>query len=114
MHSRAGYEILKETEFPWPLAAIVLQHHEAMDGSGYPDGIRGDAVLFESRILKVADIVEAMASHRPYRPARGLPFALAEMERGKGKSLDSVVAEACARVLSTGSLKTWAGIEGPS
>jgi putative nucleotidyltransferase with HDIG domain len=108
LHSRTGFDILKGTEFPWPLATIVLQHHECLDGSGYPDGIRGDAILVESRILKVADMVEATASHRPYRPARGIEFALAEMERAKGSALDRSVADACTRVLGSAPLETWA------
>jgi hypothetical protein len=107
LHSRAGFDVLKDTEFPWPLATIVLQHHECLDGSGYPDGIRGDAILMEARILKVADMVEAMASHRPYRPARGIEFALAEVQRAKGKALDPRVADACAAVLAGAPLQTW-------
>jgi putative nucleotidyltransferase with HDIG domain len=94
-HSQNGYEILKTINFPWPIAQIVLQHHERMDGSGYPHGIKGDAILLEARILSVADVVEAMASHRPYRPALGVESALEEITRGRGTCYDSLVVDAC-------------------
>lgn len=94
-HSAAGYEILKNIEFPWPIARIVLQHHEKTDGSGYPSGISGENILIESRIISVADVVEAMSSHRPYRPALGIDKALDEIARGKGTIYDLVVADAC-------------------
>jgi HD-GYP domain-containing protein (c-di-GMP phosphodiesterase class II) len=68
-HSQKGYEILKTIDFPWPVAEIVLQHHEKMNGSGYPRGLKGDEILLEAKIICVADVVEAMSSHRPYRPA---------------------------------------------
>ena len=71
-HSQAGYELLKDVDFPWPIAEMVRQHHERLDGSGYPQGLKGEAILLEARILAVADVVEAMSSHRPYRPALGL------------------------------------------
>lgn len=79
-HSLIGYEILKEIQFPWPVAEAVRQHHERLDGSGYPQGLRGEAVILEARILAVADVVESMASHRPYRPMLGIEAALAEIE----------------------------------
>ena len=76
-HARAGYEVLAPVEFPWPVAEAALQHHERLDGSGYPQGLKGDAILFEARILAVADVVEAMTSHRPYRAGFGIERALA-------------------------------------
>jgi putative nucleotidyltransferase with HDIG domain len=94
-HSQAGYDIVKRIEFPWPIADIILQHHERIDGSGYPNGLKGDAIMLEAKIIAVADTVEAMMSHRPYRPALGLDAALAEIERGKGLIYDPSVAEAC-------------------
>jgi PAS domain S-box-containing protein/putative nucleotidyltransferase with HDIG domain len=93
-HPRVGYEILKTEEFPWPIAKIVFQHHERINGSGYPDGIRKD-IMIEARILAVADVVEAMASHRPYRAALGLKKALQEINLNKGKLYDKQVADAC-------------------
>jgi PAS domain S-box-containing protein/putative nucleotidyltransferase with HDIG domain len=94
-HSETGYAILREIEFPWPVATIVLQHHERMDGSGYPSGLRGEEILLEARILAVADSVEAMASHRPYRAALGIEEALAELARGRGTAYDVDAASAC-------------------
>jgi PAS domain S-box-containing protein/putative nucleotidyltransferase with HDIG domain len=83
-HAQAGYEILEKVNFPWKIADIVLQHYERMDGSGYPQGLKGDAILLKARIIGVADVVEAMSSHRPYRPAFGIEAALTEIERGRG------------------------------
>ena len=97
-HSQTGFNILKDVNFPWPIAQIVLQHHERIDGSGYPQGLSGDAILLESKILAVADTVEAMASHRPYRPALGIESALSEITRGRGTIFDPEVADACLRV----------------
>ena len=97
-HSQAGYDVLKNVEFPWPVAEIALQHHERMDGSGYPQGLKGEAILLEARILAVADVVEAMASHRPYRAALGIEAALAEIERGRASAYDAEVADACLRL----------------
>ncbi|MDM8000770.1 MAG: PAS domain S-box protein [Dehalococcoidia bacterium] len=97
-HAKAGYSILKSIDFPWPIAKTVLQHHERMDGSGYPDGIRGEDILIEARILAVADVVEAMSSHRPYRPALGLDKALEEIIKNKGVLYDPQVVDACVRV----------------
>ena len=94
-HVQTGYEIIKGIKFPWPIAQIVLQHHERLDGSGYPRGLRGEAILPEAKILAVADVIEAMLSHRPYRPALGLDAALAEIEAGKGRLYDPAVVEAC-------------------
>lgn len=103
-HPQVGYDILKPVEFPWPIANIVLQHHERLDGSGYPKGLRGDAILLEARILAVADVVEAMTSHRPYRPGLGRDAALAEIQQGSGKLYDSAVVEACVKVMNSGRL----------
>ena len=97
-HSRSGYEMLKDVESPWPLAEIVYQHHERMNGSGYPRNLKGDEILIESQILAVADVVEAMASHRPYRPALGIEAALEEIEKNKGILYDNVVADACLKL----------------
>jgi HAMP domain-containing protein len=97
-HARKGFEILKDVESPWPLAEMVHQHHERMDGSGYPRRLKGDDILMEARILAVADVVEAMASHRPYRPGLGIDVALAEIEKNRGISYDNAVAEACLRL----------------
>jgi len=94
-HAQKGYEILKEVESPWPLAEIVFQHHERQDGSGYPRGLKGDEILMEARILGVADTVEAMASHRPYRPALGVEAALEEIDNNKGVLYDPDVVAAC-------------------
>lgn len=94
-HAQSGYNVLKDVAFPWPVADIVLQHHERMDGSGYPQGLKGEAILFESRIIAVADVVEAMCSHRPYRPELGVEKALEEIERGRGTAYDANVADAC-------------------
>jgi PAS domain S-box-containing protein/putative nucleotidyltransferase with HDIG domain len=97
-HPRVGFEILKTEEFPWPIADIVFQHHERMDGSGYPEGLSGKDIRIEARIIAVADIVEAMASHRPYRPALGINKALEELKLNKGKLYDKQVAEICIKL----------------
>jgi putative two-component system response regulator len=97
-HARSGYDILKDIEFPWPIARIVMEHHERMDGSGYPHGLKGDGILLESRIIAVADVVEAIASHRPYRPALGIDVALSEIAKDKGTLYDRGVADACLKL----------------
>ncbi len=97
-HSRRGYEILKDVESPWPLAEMVYQHHERMDGSGYPINLKGEEICMEARILAVADVVESMASHRPYRPTLGIDVALEEIEKNRGTLYDEVVADACLRL----------------
>src|SRR5690606_15377677 len=96
--AQAGYDVLKDIEFPWPVAQIALQHHERIDGSGYPKGLKGEDIILEARITAVADVVESMATHRPYRPALGLDKALAEIERGSGSLYDPQVAAACLRL----------------
>jgi PAS domain S-box-containing protein len=97
-HSQKGYEMLEDVESPWPLAQIVYQHHERMNGTGYPRNLKGDDILMEARILAVADVVEAMASHRPYRPARGIDPALEEIEKNRGTLYDNAAADACLRL----------------
>ena len=94
-HSKVGYDILNGIDFSWPIAQIVLQHHERLDGSGYPHGLGGNEILIEARIVGVADVVETMASHRPYRPSIGLDKALEEVFKNKGRLYDEAVVNAC-------------------
>lgn len=101
-HSQVSHDILKGIEFAWPVADIVVQHHERMDGSGYPNGLEGDEILREARIIAVADTVEAMASHRPYRPALGIDKALDEISNNKGVKYDPEVVDACLRLFAEG------------
>jgi putative nucleotidyltransferase with HDIG domain len=93
-HPQAGYDILRTIDFPWPVAQMILQHHEKMDGSGYPNGLKEEDILIESRILCIADVIEAMASHRPYRPGFGIFPALQEISRNKGRLYDQDVVKA--------------------
>jgi putative nucleotidyltransferase with HDIG domain len=97
-HAQSGHDILKDIDFPWPVADVVLQHHERMNGSGYPQGLKGDDILLEARIMAVSDVVEAIASHRPYRPSRGIDFALDEISRNKGILYDADVVDACLKL----------------
>jgi PAS domain S-box-containing protein/putative nucleotidyltransferase with HDIG domain len=97
-HSQKGYEILKTIDFPWPIAEIVLQHHEKINGSGYPGGLKGDEILSEAKIICVADVVEAMSSHRPYRPALGIDVALNEINKNKGIFYDIEVVDTCLKL----------------
>lgn len=94
-HPTVGHEIIAETDFPWPIADMIMQHHERMDGTGYPAGLRGNDIILEARIISVADVVEAMGVHRPYRPSLGIEKALAEVTRTRGTSLDPTVVDAC-------------------
>jgi HD-GYP domain-containing protein (c-di-GMP phosphodiesterase class II) len=94
-HPSIGYDILKAIEFSCPVADIVLQHHERLDGSGYPQSLKGETILLEARILAVADVVEAMSSHRPYRPARGLKVTLEEICKNRGTLYDRTAVAAC-------------------
>jgi putative nucleotidyltransferase with HDIG domain len=94
-HAQTGYDIIKGIDFPWPIAECILQHHERLDGSGYPRGLAGEAIIVEARILAVADVTEAITAHRPYRPALGLDAALAEIDGGKGRLYDPAAADAC-------------------
>ncbi len=98
VHPVAGYEILSPIKFPWPLAQIVRQHHECLDGSGYPDGIKGDEIMLEARIISVADIIESVGSHRPYRPSMGMDAAFKLVMDGRGTLYDPDVVDACVRV----------------
>jgi putative nucleotidyltransferase with HDIG domain len=98
-HSKIGYDILQRIEFPWPVTQAILQHHERINGSGYPAGLSGEEILIEARILGVADVVEAMSSHRPYRPALGLDCALEEVAGGSGVLYDPDVVNACLSLL---------------
>ncbi|MCX5848885.1 MAG: PAS domain S-box protein, partial [Deltaproteobacteria bacterium] len=97
-HTQYSYEIMKDVESPWPLAEIVYQHHERINGSGYPRGLKGEDIIIEARILAVADVVEAMTSYRPYRPALGLELALEEIENNAGILYDRKVADACLKL----------------
>jgi putative nucleotidyltransferase with HDIG domain len=99
-HPKVGYEILKGIEFPWPLAQIVLQHHERLNGSGYPDGLLHFDILLEARILAVADVVDAMAMDRPYRPAIGIEGALAEISKNKNSLYDGNVVDSCVKIMA--------------
>lgn len=112
-HAQQGYEILKDVDFDWPVAEVILQHHERMDGSGYPRGLRGDAILLEARIIAVADVVESMASHRPYRAALGIGPALAEVEGNSGVLYDPEVVAACLRLFREQAFSFDAPEEGP-
>lgn len=98
MHAQVGYDIIKDVRFPWPVGEMVLQHHERLDGSGYPQGLKGEAIVIEARILAVADVVEAITSHRPYRPALGLDVALQAIADGRGSFYDADVVDACVRL----------------
>ena len=102
LHPQTGYEILKGIEFPWPVADIVRQHHERKDGSGYPKGLHGKDILLEARILAVADMLEAISSHRPYRPALGIAFAIEELKKQSGSKLDSEVVASCVQLVEAG------------
>jgi putative nucleotidyltransferase with HDIG domain len=99
-HANAGYDILKDLNFPWPVARAILQHHERLDGSGYPQGLKEQDIILEARILMVADVVEAMATHRPYREALGLEAAIDEISTKKGRLYDPTVVDACVRLFA--------------
>jgi PAS domain S-box-containing protein/putative nucleotidyltransferase with HDIG domain len=99
-HAQAGFDILKPLNFPWPVAKFVLQHHERLNGSGYPNAIKGDAICLQARIMAVADTVEAMASDRPYRSAVGLDAALEEIDKNRNTLFDSAVVDACLRLFN--------------
>ena len=99
-HSLIGYGILKDVDFPWPVANIAHQHHERLDGSGYPQGLKGEKICLEARIVAVADVVEAMASHRPYRPSLGIDAALGEIKTNRETLYDPAVVDACLKTFS--------------
>jgi PAS domain S-box-containing protein len=104
-HAQQGYDVLKGIEFPWPLARAILEHHERVDGSGYPRGLKGEEISLEARVLAVADTVEAMSSHRPYRPALGTDAALRELQEQSGKRYDEQVVAACLRLFRAGTIR---------
>jgi putative two-component system response regulator len=97
-HAQAGYEVLKPIDFPWPIAKMVQQHHERLDGTGYPLGLRDNEIIQDAKVLTVADVVESMMSHRPYRPGLGIDLALAEIEKGKGVIYDPAAVDACVKL----------------
>jgi putative nucleotidyltransferase with HDIG domain len=99
LHAKAGEELLGDIDFPWPIVQMVLHHHERLDGSGYPDGLKGEQLTLETKIISVADVAEAMSSHRPYRPALGIEAAIAELRQGSGRIYDPAVTESCIRIL---------------
>jgi putative nucleotidyltransferase with HDIG domain len=99
-HPQVGYDIVKDVRFPWPVAQMILQHHERLDGSGYPQGLKHEEIILEARILAVADTVEAMVAHRPYRPGRGIDTALAEIKKQRGTRFDTDVVDACLRLFT--------------
>lgn len=99
VHPMVGYEILKPIDFPWPIADMVLQHHERLDGSGYPHGLSGDKIIYEAKIIAVADVVEAIASHRPYRPALGMDVAIDEIEKNKNKFYEPQIVDVCVNLI---------------
>ena len=101
LHPQVGYDILKSIDFPWPVAKIILQHHERINGSGYPQGLKNDKIMIEAKILGVADVVEAMASHRPYRPSLGIEKALEEIRSKQGTLYDSDIVKACDNLFHT-------------
>ena len=110
-HSETGYAIVQDIDFPWPVAEMIRQHHERQDGSGYPRGISGDEILLGSRIIAVADVIEAMVSHRPYRPGHALEDVVSFVTDQAGVSLDRDAVEACVRLLRSGlvRLQPWSG-----
>jgi HD-GYP domain-containing protein (c-di-GMP phosphodiesterase class II) len=100
-HCQVAYDILKTIKFPYPVADIILQHHERIDGSGYPQGLKGSDILLEARIIGTADVIDAMASHRPYRPALGVGVAMEEIVKCKGIIYDPAVVDACLIIYKT-------------
>jgi HD-GYP domain-containing protein (c-di-GMP phosphodiesterase class II) len=104
-HPQVAYDILRNLDFPWPVAETILQHHERLNGSGYPKGISGEAIILEARILCVADVIESMASHRPYRPALGEAKALDEIMQNRGVLYDPTVADVCSKISNNGGFK---------
>jgi len=104
-HVQAGYDAIKDVDFPWPVAEVVFQHHERLDGTGYPRGLKGEEIIIEARILSVADVVESMTSHRPYRAELGIEKALAEIERGSGIIYDATVVDACIKLFRENGFK---------
>lgn len=104
-HPNVGYDIVEKVEFIWPIGEMILQHHERLDGSGYPNGLVGDEIILEARIIAVADVLEAITSHRPYRPARGLDKAIEVLSEGRGKVFDAQVIDACMSLIKSNQLE---------
>ncbi len=104
-HCQVGHDLIKTIDFEWPIADMILQHHERIDGSGYPEGKKGKDILLESKILGVADVVEAMSSHRPYRPALGIKKALVEIIKGSSRLYDPEVVDACVDLINKNKFK---------
>lgn len=104
IHPQAGYDILKDVPLKEPIAEVILQHHERLDGSGYPRGLKGTEILPETLVVSVADVLEAMTSHRPYRPALGIEAAVAEIKRGRGVLYDEKVADAALKLIAENKL----------
>jgi HD-GYP domain-containing protein (c-di-GMP phosphodiesterase class II) len=113
-HVRAGVDVLQDVVFPWPIIDMVAQHHERLNGSGYPAGLSGDSIRLEARIIAVADVFESMSTHRPYRPALAVDVALDELSRGRATLFDSDVVDAClaiARAHAVDQSALWAALE---
>lgn len=104
-HAQSGYDVLSRVDFPWPIADVALQHHERIDGSGYPQNLKRESIIIEARIIAVADVVEAMSSHRPYRPGLGIEKALAEIEQGRALIYDENVVDACLKLFRENGFK---------
>ena len=104
-HPEVGYDILKNIEFPWPIAQTIMQHHERLDGSGYPAGLKGKRIIMEARIVAISDVVEAMSSHSSYRPAPGIDMALDEIQNGRGTAYDPDAVDACISLFKTDHFK---------
>ena len=113
LHPQAAYDILKDIDFPWPIAETVYQHHERLDGSGYPRGLKGDQIILEARILAVADTAEAISSFRPYRPSLGIDRALTELQAHRGTRYDETIVDVCVQALTKGKVD-WAKPEQPA
>lgn len=104
-HPNVGYDIVEKVEFIWPIGEMILQHHERLDGSSYPNGLVGDEIILEAIIIAVADVLEAITSHRPYRPARGLDKAIEVLSEGRGKVFDAQVVDACMSLIKSNQLE---------
>ena len=104
-HAQSGYDVLSRVDFPWPIADVALQHHERIDGSGYPKNLKRESIIIEARIIAVADVVEAMSSHRPYRPGLGIEKALVEIEQGRALIYDENVVDACLKLFRENGFK---------